>query len=318
MALTKIKSGDIISNLATSRISFVSNTLYIGNTTTNVSINATSFSGVSNDALNLGGTLASAYAFKADTTYIGSTSVALNRSTGALVLNDVSVNGLLTNSVSVIANTLTVNNTVFFGNNLSIGNNTPGTYLQIGNTTVNTYINTTSIAVKAIYANTSNGTSGQVLTSNGTGVYWSTIATSSSNLSTNTAVLTTYVSVGDATVNTYINATSIAVKAIYANTSNGTSGQVLTSNGTGVYWSTVSGGGGASLSTNTATIGDGTSTSFTVTHNLNKSGIVIITKETSSGLQVYPDVTLSTTNTAVLTFVTAPTASQFTAYVLGY
>jgi hypothetical protein len=254
MALTKIKSGDIISNLATSRISFVSNTLYIGNTTTNVSINATSFSGVSNDALNLGGTLASAYAFKADTTYIGSTSVALNRSTGALVLNDVSVNGLLTNSVSVIANTLTVNNTVFFGNNLSIGNNTPGTYLQIGNTTVNTYINTTSIAVKAIYANTSNGTSGQV----------------------------------------------------------------LTSNGTGVYWSTVSGGGGASLSTNTATIGDGTSTSFTVTHNLNKSGIVIITKETSSGLQVYPDVTLSTTNTAVLTFVTAPTASQFTAYVLGY
>jgi hypothetical protein len=258
----------------------------------------------------------------------------LNRSTGALVLNDVSVNGLLTNSVSVIANTLTVNNTVFFGNNLSIGNSTPGTYLQIGNTTVNTYINTTSIAVKAIYANTSNGTSGQVLTSNGTGVYWSTIATSSSNLSTNTAVLTTYVSVGNTTVNTYINATSIAVgnttvntyinatsiavTAIYANTSNGTSGQVLTSNGTGVYWSTVSGGGGASLSTNTATIGDGTSTSFTVTHNLNKSGIVIITKETSSGLQVYPDVTLSTTNTAVLTFVTAPTASQFTAYVLGY
>jgi hypothetical protein len=35
----------------------------------------------------------------------------------------------------------------------------------------------------------------------------------------------------------------LTVKAVSANGSNGTSGQVLTSNGTGSYWSTASGGG---------------------------------------------------------------------------
>lgn len=36
----------------------------------------------------------------------------------------------------------------------------------------------------------------------------------------------------------------LTIKAISANGSNGTSGQVLSSNGTATYWSTVSGGGG--------------------------------------------------------------------------
>ena len=39
-----------------------------------------------------------------------------------------------------------------------------------------------------------------------------------------------------------------AISAIIANGSIGTSGQVLTSNATGIYWSTVSGGGGSGIS----------------------------------------------------------------------
>lgn len=48
--------------------------------------------------------------------------------------------------------------------------------------------------------------------------------------------------------NTNVNVSNtLTVKAISANGSNGTSGQVLTSNGTSSYWSTVSGGGGGSV-----------------------------------------------------------------------
>ena len=46
--------------------------------------------------------------------------------------------------------------------------------LTIGNTTVNTTINSTSLTLKSLIANGSVGTSGQILTSNGTGLYWST------------------------------------------------------------------------------------------------------------------------------------------------
>jgi len=43
----------------------------------------------------------------------------------------------------------------------------------------------------------------------------------------------------------------LTVKAISANGSNGTGGQVLTTNGTATYWSTVSGGGGGVAGSNT-------------------------------------------------------------------
>lgn len=46
------------------------------------------------------------------------------------------------------------------------------TLIHLGNTTVNTRINSTSIAVRALFANNSNGTSGQILFSNATGTYW--------------------------------------------------------------------------------------------------------------------------------------------------
>jgi hypothetical protein len=59
-------------------------------------------------------------------------------------------------------------------NNISVNNN-----ITVGNSTVNTIITSTSVKTAtvnttAIYANGSYGTAGQVLTSNGTNIYWST------------------------------------------------------------------------------------------------------------------------------------------------
>lgn len=49
------------------------------------------------------------------------------------------------------------------------------TTLSVGNSSVNSVVNSTSLTVKSIIANGSVGTSSQVLTSNGTGIYWSSV-----------------------------------------------------------------------------------------------------------------------------------------------
>ena len=60
------------------------------------------------------------------------------------------------------------------------------------------------------------------------------------------------ITLGNTSVSTQINSTSIAVKALFANSSNGTSGQVLTSNGTGTYWAGVTGGSTTQIQFNDA------------------------------------------------------------------
>lgn len=129
-----------------------------------------------------------------------------------------------------------------------------------------------SVISGTLTANGSVGTAGQVLTSNASGVYWSTVSggggggganlTLSSNGSTvsvnsdsgtdviilaansTTAGVLTAEAQTIAGVKTFSSNVTISA-AITANGSVGTSGQVLTSNATGVYWSTVSSGGGS-------------------------------------------------------------------------
>lgn len=95
---------------------------------------------------------------------------------------------------------------------------------ELGSNLVNLSV-TGNATINAIIANGSLGSAGQVLTSNGTTLYWSTTTGGGFNngqsISVNNFVIT---------------------GAFTANNSNGTSGQVLTSNGTGVYWATSSGG----------------------------------------------------------------------------
>lgn len=88
----------------------------------------------------------------------------------------------------------------------------------------NTNVNVSgNLTVKGIVANGGLGSSGQVLTSNGTSVYWSTASsggfTNGQSISVNNFVLT---------------------GAFSANSSNGSSGNFLRSSGTSAYWSNVS------------------------------------------------------------------------------
>ena len=97
----------------------------------------------------------------------------------------------------------------------------------------------------------------------------------------------------------------------------GNSGQVLTSAGSGnVYWSTVA-GVGSIPSIFSANVGNNTNTSFSISHNLNTRNIFTSIREISSGYFVYPDVKLTTSNTIVLEFATAPTTNQYYVAMLG-
>ena len=77
---------------------FQAGVLLAGNSTVYTTVNATNYSGTSNNALYLGGTAAASYALKADVHYIGTTSVALNRASAALSLTGVSIDGTANNS----------------------------------------------------------------------------------------------------------------------------------------------------------------------------------------------------------------------------
>lgn len=108
--------------------------------------------------------------------------------------------------------------------------------LAVSNATT-TYlsVNSTIIALSnvGLSVNGSVGTSGQYLTSNGTGTYWS----SPGAASINTAASYTW-------TNTHSFTNTVTFSAISANGGLGSAGQVLTSNGSATYWSTVTGGGG--------------------------------------------------------------------------
>ena len=66
-----------------------------------------------------------------------------------------------------------------------------------------------------------------------------------------------------------------------------------------------------------ATIGDGSTTAFTVTHSLNTTDVVVFVREVSTGAQVLADVAVVTVNTVSVTFATAPSAGQYRVFVVG-
>jgi hypothetical protein len=66
-----------------------------------------------------------------------------------------------------------------------------------------------------------------------------------------------------------------------------------------------------------AAVGDGTSTSITVTHNLGTRDVQVTLYDASSYAEVMADVTHATTNTITLAFSVAPTSSQYRVVVFG-
>lgn len=66
----------------------------------------------------------------------------------------------------------------------------------------------------------------------------------------------------------------------------------------------------------TASIGDGVALSYTVTHNLNTRDVNVTVRETAGTYSVvYPDITMTTTNTVTISFGAAPTSGQYTVIV---
>ncbi len=66
-----------------------------------------------------------------------------------------------------------------------------------------------------------------------------------------------------------------------------------------------------------ANVGDGSATSYTVTHNLGTLDASVSLVEVATGVQWVPDVTARTTNTVTLAFNTAPASGAFRAIVTG-
>jgi len=66
-----------------------------------------------------------------------------------------------------------------------------------------------------------------------------------------------------------------------------------------------------------ASIGDGATTSFTVTHNLGTKDVQVTLYDNSTNVEYFADVTHSTTNTLTVAFAAAPTTNQIRVVVFG-
>ena len=67
----------------------------------------------------------------------------------------------------------------------------------------------------------------------------------------------------------------------------------------------------------TINVGNGTSTSLTFTHNLNRATVQVVVKENATGYLVYPDIDVISANAVTLEFASAPTLNQYAVTVVG-
>jgi hypothetical protein len=96
---------------------------------------------------------------------------------------------------------------------------------------------------------------------------------------------------------------------------------IKTINGTSVLGSgdiVISGGSGG-VGKYSTSIGNGSLTAFTITHNLNTQNLDVVVRETSGDLEkVYPKIQFSTVNTVTVTFSgITPSSNQFTVTCIG-
>ncbi len=101
-------------------------------------------------------------------------------------------------------------------------------------------------------------------------------------------------------VNSVISILSGVVDAIGTTTAN----QVPVTNGTGGYsWQNR-------LHTYAQNVGDGTTTAFNITHNLNTTDVMTTVVDLTTNEIVYPTITIDTVDEITVTFSTAPTTDE--------
>ena len=151
----------------------------------------------------------------------------------------------------------------------------------------------------------------------GTSVVNSTVVATGANV----VISTTGISVGNTTVNAVANSIAIrlANSTVVLDVSKPTAAEVssadyyLASDST---WNQiVPATGGANVFS--ANIGNGTNTSYVVTHNLDAIKVLIEVRENSSGYYIYPDMKYVNSNSCSIEFVSAPTTDQYLVLVVG-
>lgn len=158
----------------------------------------------------------------------------------------------------------------------------------------------------SLTANGSTGSAGQYLISNGTGVYWATVAAG-----VNTAAAYSWTNTHTYSANVTFNSNVYITNTVIANGGSGTAGQVLTSNGStgSPYWSTLVGVNTAAAYTFTNTI------IFTNTFTTN-GRLVLDNIVTANGSNGSPGQVLTTNSLGV--YWSTPTTGTVTSVGSGF
>lgn len=99
----------------------------------------------------------------------------------------------------------------------------------------------------------------------------------------------------------------------------GTDYAVSVTAGSGISVSSTAGAYTINAKVYSTTIGDGSATSYTVTHNLSVSNDIQVTvRDTGTNYYVYPDIKYVTNNSVLIEFVSAPTSNQYRVSVIGF
>jgi hypothetical protein len=211
-----------------------SSALLVGNTTVNTVVTQTQTRIANTTQSTVIAAATGAFGNTTVNTNISSTLVEVANPTTSAVITPASVAIGNTSSIMAITSNviststpLVVSNATSFSNTLNV----TGAATLANTLTVTGLASLNSANIQFLAANSISGSVGQVLTSNATGgLYWSTISLNS---------VTTLTMSGNLTFGT--------ASAIIANNSPGTLGQFLTSNGTALYWSSVAGATGGTV-----------------------------------------------------------------------
>ncbi len=226
-------------------------TLFVGNNSVSVTINATSFSGTSNNSTNFGGlsltTIQTQITGNAAIAYANAAAASDPLGSAATAYSNAVANAaaLYQTTAGLSANvaTLTANNSTYLGGVVSTSYvNTSGAYTITG---MHTHSNGITFS-NTITANGSNGTSGQVLTSSGaTGnVYWSTVTSGGVNTAAQYTFSNTITFTSSVLANT-VNVTTLSVgTGVVANSSGffTNAGFASTLNGQKITFTPLAGG----------------------------------------------------------------------------